>query len=88
MSGRSDQPVAIDIPRSLMFMTPVALELVLFFAGTCLSSFGDVEIPLTAESTLEISCASAAIAVVYERRVRSGCRGSKCMLGVIVSRVL
>lgn len=54
---------SVDTPRSLMFITPGALELVRFFAGICLSSFGDDESPLTAESTFELSCASAAIVV-------------------------
>ncbi len=53
--------VTVNVPRSLTFITPGALELVLFFAGTLFSSLGDDEIPLTAESTLDRSCASAAI---------------------------
>jgi hypothetical protein len=61
--------VAVSIPRSLTFITPGALELVLFFAGTLFSSLGDDEIPLTAESTLERSCASAAIVVMDEKEV-------------------
>jgi hypothetical protein len=67
--------VTRDVPRSLMFITPAALELVLFFAGTCLSSLGDDERPLMAESTFEISCASAAIGVIgmRESEVRLGC---------------
>jgi hypothetical protein len=55
-----------DIPRSLMFMIPVALELVRFFAGTCFPSLGEEDTPLTAESILEISCASAAIVGMCE----------------------
>jgi len=50
-----------------MFITPGALELVLFFAGAGFSSFCDDEIPLTAESTLDRSCASAAMVVKGER---------------------
>jgi hypothetical protein len=53
-----------------MFITPGALELVLFFAGTGFSCFGDDEIPLTAESTLDRSCASATMVVKSETRVR------------------
>jgi hypothetical protein len=42
-----------------MFMTPGALELVRFLAGSLLVSFGDEERPLTAESTVDISDVSA-----------------------------
>lgn len=48
------------IPRSLMFLTSALLELVRLLA-TFLSSLGDDERPLTAESTLERSCVSAAM---------------------------
>jgi hypothetical protein len=46
-------------PRSAMFMTPGALELVRFLAGSLLVSFGEEERPLTAESALDTSDVSA-----------------------------
>ena len=51
-------------PRSAMFMTPGALELVRFLAGSLLVSLGDEERPLTAESTLDISDVSADMVAV------------------------
>ena len=47
-----------------MFITPGALELVRFFAGSLLVSLGDEEKPLTAESTLDISDVSADMVAV------------------------
>jgi hypothetical protein len=79
--------VTVNVPRSLMFITPGALEVVLLFAGVCFSSFGDDESPLTAESTFEISCASEAIIVRCER---SGDEvvtvGSVCLRWVSIAR--
>lgn len=51
--------VLTNSPRSAMFMTPGALELVRFLAGSLLVSFGEEERPLTAESTLGTSDVSA-----------------------------
>lgn len=54
-----------------MFMTPGALELVRFLAGSLLVSVGDEERPLTAESTLEISDVSAdMMAVLWDGELR------------------
>lgn len=56
-----------DLPRSLMFITPAALELVRRWPPSApfFSSFGDDERPLTAESTLERSCVSADMMAVW-----------------------
>ena len=51
-------------PRSARFMTPGALELVRFLAGSLLVSLGDEEKPLTAESTLDMSDVSADMVAV------------------------
>lgn len=51
-------------PRSAMFITPGALELVRFLAGSLLVSLGDMVRPLTAESTWEISDVSADMVAV------------------------
>ena len=47
-----------------MFITPGALELVRFLAGSLLVSLGDEATPLTAESTWEISDVSADMVAV------------------------
>ena len=51
-----------------MFITPGALELVRFFAGSLLVSLGDEERPLTAGSTLDISEVSADIVAMLGGR--------------------
>jgi hypothetical protein len=46
-------------PKSAMFITPGALEVVRRLAGSLLVSLGDEERPLTAELTFDISDVSA-----------------------------
>lgn len=59
-----------NIPRSLMFITPGALELVRLCLGV-FSSVGELDSPWTAESTLVKGAGSASFNSAFE--VEMGC---------------